>query len=91
MFTLVWTPRFTKSANKFARDHPDLKRQLADVLRSLEHDPLQPILRLYPLKGKLRGLHAVSVTHSYRITLTLKVTEREIVLLDIGSHDKVCR
>jgi hypothetical protein len=26
--------------------------------------------------------------YSYRLTLTLFITEREIVLLDIGSHDE---
>jgi hypothetical protein len=39
----------------------------------------------------LEGLHAVSVTHAYRITLTLRVTKKEIVLLDIGSHDEMYR
>jgi hypothetical protein len=37
------------------------------------------------------GCHAVSLTCSYRITHTLLITEEEIVLLDIGSHDEVCR
>ncbi len=27
--------------------------------------------------------------YSYRITLTLQITEHEILLLDIGSHDEV--
>ena len=35
--------------------------------------------------------YAVSVTHAYRITLTLRVTKREIILLDIGTHDEVYR
>jgi mRNA-degrading endonuclease YafQ of YafQ-DinJ toxin-antitoxin module len=39
----------------------------------------------------LKGLHAVSVTHSHRIVLTLKVTDQEIILLDIGTHDEVYR
>ena len=33
----------------------------------------------------------MSVTYAYRITLTLRVTKKEIVLLDIGSHDEVYR
>jgi hypothetical protein len=41
--------------------------------------------------GKLAGCYAVSLTHSYRITLTLLITEKEIILLDIGSHDDVYR
>jgi mRNA-degrading endonuclease YafQ of YafQ-DinJ toxin-antitoxin module len=34
-------------------------------------------------------MQAVSLTYSYRITLTLQITENEILLLDIGSHDEV--
>ena len=89
MYQLVWTARFTRTAKKFAQAHPDLRQHLARVLRDLENDPLQPHLRLHPLKGKMQGLHAVSVTYSYRISLTLKVTEKEIILLDIGRHDEV--
>jgi hypothetical protein len=33
----------------------------------------------------------VRLTYSYRVTLTLLITEQEIVLLDIGSHDEVYR
>ena len=91
MYKLVWTKYFTKAAKKFIKSHPDLKERIADVLRKLEADPSQPSLRIHPLKGLLAGLHAVSLTHSYRITLTLKITEKEIVLIDIGSHDDVYR
>lgn len=31
----------------------------------------------------------VMVTYNYRITFTLQVTEKEITLLDVGSHDEV--
>ena len=34
---------------------------------------------------------AVSLTYVYRITLTLRITKKEIILLDIGSHDEVYR
>ena len=43
------------------------------------------------LSGALAGIQAISLTHAYRLTLILKVTEREVVLLDIGSHDEVYR
>ena len=33
----------------------------------------------------------MSITHSYRITLTVMITGKEIILLDIGSHDEVYR
>lgn len=88
---LVWTARFTRSAARFSRAHPELRRRLAQTLRDLEADPFQPHLRLHRLRGPLQGLHAVSVTHAYRITLTLKMSEHEIILLDIGSHDELYR
>ena len=37
------------------------------------------------------GIQAVSLTYDYRITLTVIVTDKEITLLDIGSHDEVYR
>jgi mRNA-degrading endonuclease YafQ of YafQ-DinJ toxin-antitoxin module len=91
MYKLVWTKYFTKRAKKFIRNHPDLKGRLACVLRDLETDPTRPSLKIHSLKGGLEGLHAVSLTYSYQITLTLKITEREIILIDIGSHDDVYR
>ena len=39
----------------------------------------------------MKDVQAVSITHSYRITLTVMVTDKEIILLDIGSHDEVYR
>ncbi|MEQ1794045.1 MAG: type II toxin-antitoxin system YafQ family toxin [Nitrospira sp.] len=91
MYALATTSNFDRRAAKFARTHPELKKQLAKILRSLEANPFHPHLRLHALKGELDGLHAVSLTHSHRITLTLRVTKKEIVLLDIGTHDEVYR
>lgn len=91
MYTLVWTAHFTRAAEKFAKRHPELKKQIAAALRDLERDPFQAHLAFHQLGGKLKGCQAVSLTHGYRITLTLMVTEKEIILLDIGSHDEVYR
>jgi addiction module RelE/StbE family toxin len=91
MYTLVWTESFTRSARKFLARHPDLRPKVAEVLRDLESDPFQPHLRFHHLAGKLKGVQTVSITHGYRITLTVMVSEREITLLDIGSHDEVYR
>jgi mRNA-degrading endonuclease YafQ of YafQ-DinJ toxin-antitoxin module len=91
MYALVWTPGFTRAAKKFSAHHPELRSRLAAVLRDLEQDPFQPHLRFHHLSGKLQGVQAVRITHSFRITLTLLLTESEIVLLDIGSHDEVYR
>ena len=91
MYLLVWTASFTRTAKKFFAKHSDLRPKVAAILRDLERDPFQPHLKFHHLTGTLKGVQAVSITHSYRITLTVMVTDKEIILLDIGSHDEVYR
>lgn len=91
MYTLVTPQQFLRQARKFFSKHPDLRTRFAKVLGELQQDPFQPHLELHALSGKLNGCYAISLTYSYRITLTLMVTEKEIILLDIGSHDEVYR
>ena len=91
MYTLVWTAHFTRSAKKFTKRHPELRKKVADILRDLEKDPFQPHLDYHHLSGKQTGIQAVSITDSYRITLTVIITKKEIILLDIGTHDDVYR
>jgi mRNA-degrading endonuclease YafQ of YafQ-DinJ toxin-antitoxin module len=89
VYTLIWSPRFTRHAERFFKQHPELKGKFAQILRDLEADPFQPHLRYHLLTGKLNGTQAVRLTESYRITLTTLITEKGIVLLDIGSRDQV--
>jgi addiction module RelE/StbE family toxin len=91
MYSLVWSAKFIRSAERFAKRHPDLRAKLAAVLRDLEQDPFQPRLKLHNLQGKLAGMQAVSLTYDYRITLTVTIKEKEIILLDVGTHDEVYR
>ena len=91
MFTLDATEYFLRRARKFLKKHPDLKERFAQVVEDLRQDPFAPHLAYHPVGGKLKGVQAVSLTDSYRITLTIVITEKEIILLDIGSHDEVHR
>jgi mRNA-degrading endonuclease YafQ of YafQ-DinJ toxin-antitoxin module len=88
VFRLVAPEQFLRQARKFFQRHSDLKPRFGTLLGDLQRDPFAPHLGLHPLRGKLAGCHAVSLTHSYRVTLTLLVSEEEITLLDIGSHDE---
>lgn len=88
-WTLATTAAFDRRACKFLARHPDLCLRFAETLGQLMADPFEPNLKLHALTGKLQGLQAVSLTYSYRITLTLKITAHEILLIDIGSHDDV--
>ncbi|MDO8958892.1 MAG: type II toxin-antitoxin system mRNA interferase toxin, RelE/StbE family [Rhodocyclaceae bacterium] len=91
MFTIVATQRFLRRVGKFLKKHPDLQGRFAQVVDDLKHDPFALHLRYHPLGGKLKGVQAISITDSYRITLTVVVSDKEVILLDIGSHDEVYR
>ena len=91
MYALVWTAHFTRAAKKFGKSHPELKKKVAGILRDLEKDPFQPHLKYHHLGGKYKGMQAISITDSYRITMTVMITEKEIILIDIGPHDEVYR
>jgi len=91
MYTLVWTSGFTRAARKFLQQHPDLRKKFIAILDDLERYPFQPHLRYHHLGGKLQGVQAISITCSYRLTLTILIANQEINLLDVGSHDDMCR
>ena len=61
------------------------------MLLLLEANPRHPSLRLHALKGRLQGLHSVSINISYRITLELIIDGQRLIPMDIGSHDAVYR
>ncbi|MGI8856991.1 MAG: type II toxin-antitoxin system RelE/ParE family toxin [Thermomicrobiales bacterium] len=90
-WAIVDTPYCQRALKRFLKKHPDLRRTYDDIIHLLAADPHEPSLRLHPLGGTHAGEHAVSVTYSYRMILTIVVIEHHIVLLDIGSHDDVYR
>jgi addiction module RelE/StbE family toxin len=89
VYTIEASNYFLRRAKKFFKKHPDLKKSFVEVVDDLRKDPFPPHLEMHSLSGKLQDCYAVSLTYSYRITLTLMVTDKEIILLDIGSHDEV--
>lgn len=91
MIQLVWTNTFAHTARRFLKRNPHLRGEFERTLRQLEEDPAHPKLRLHPLKGKLLGKHAVSLTYSHRIVLILALEDDEITLLDVGTHDQAYR
>ncbi|MGB5711154.1 MAG: hypothetical protein WBM44_09630 [Waterburya sp.] len=88
-YRLIYTNSYNKRAKKFIKKHPDLLGQYEKTLKLLELNPYHPSLRLHELKGKLKGLHSVSINISYRITLQLIITDKDIILVDVGSHEQV--
>ena len=88
-YTLIFTVSYKKRAKRFAQKHPELKEPYRKTLQLLAFNPYHPSLRIRPLKGKLSALHSVSINLSYRITLEILITEKEIILVNVGSHEDV--
>lgn len=88
-YKLIYTNSYIKRASKFVKNHPELISQYSKTLKLLEIDPNHPSLRLHPIKGKLKDLYSISINISYRITLEFFVTEKKIVLVNVGHHDGV--
>jgi proteic killer suppression protein len=61
-FSLIFTESYEKIEGRFLKRHPDLLERYYKTLAILEQDPFHPSLRLHALKGRLAGLHAVSIT-----------------------------
>lgn len=89
MLEIVFTESYTRRAKKFLQKHPQLIKQYEKTLQLAEANIYHPSLRLHELSGKLKGLYSISINISYRITLYLRLTEKEIIPIDIGTHDAV--
>lgn len=88
-WTLIYTEQYNRKAAAFIKRHADVERQYAKTLELLALNPYHPSLRLHALKGRLDGLHSISVNLKYRITLDMIVTDHEIILVNVGDHDQV--
>ena len=63
------TAQYEKRAARFLKRHPELENQYLKTLQLLVMTPRHPSLRLHALRGRLQGLHSVSIKLSYRIIL----------------------
>jgi len=90
-WTLLFTECYNRRAARFLRRHPELRDAYRTTLLLLEANPHHPSLRLHALKGRLQGMHSVSINISYRITLELLIDGQRLIPIDIGSHDTVYR
>jgi mRNA-degrading endonuclease YafQ of YafQ-DinJ toxin-antitoxin module len=88
-YSLIFTESCEEIEGQFLRRHPDLLERYQRTLALLELDPFHSSLRLHALRGRLAGLHTVSINLQYRISLELEMHEEEIILVSVGSHGKV--
>jgi mRNA-degrading endonuclease YafQ of YafQ-DinJ toxin-antitoxin module len=88
-YKLIFTESYTQRAIRFIRQHPEVRRQYEKTLQLLELNPFHPSLRLHKLKGRLAGLHSVSINISYRITLEFLIEGATIIPIAVGAHEEV--
>ncbi len=66
-----------------------MKNRYVKTMILLESDPYHPSLRLHKLRGKLREYSSISVNMEYRLVIDFIIKDKEIIPIDIGSHDEV--
>lgn len=91
IWQLVFTDQYTRRVARFLKRHPEMEGVYSKALRLLEANPHHPSLRLHGLKGKLEGLHSVSINMSFRITMEMVISDKDIILINVGDHDEVYR
>jgi addiction module RelE/StbE family toxin len=93
MTNLIITSSFKRAFKAIIKRQPHLKPKIEAKLRLLADNPYNSILRTHKLQGKLSGAWACSVEYDCRIIFNFEqnqeTLEKEIVLIDIGTHDEV--
>ena len=88
-YKLIYPESYIRRARKFLKKNPGIHNQYRKTLELLELDPHHPSLRLHKLQGRLNGLSSVSINVSYRIVIELLIRNDEIILINVGKHDRV--
>jgi mRNA-degrading endonuclease YafQ of YafQ-DinJ toxin-antitoxin module len=88
-YALVFTEQYNRRAARFLKTHPEMRQTYLKTLQLLEANPAHPSLRPHALRGKLEGLHSVSINLSYSITLELLIQDQQIIPVNVGDHDAV--
>ena len=88
-YRLIYPNSYIRRARKFLGKHPGIHKQYRKTLQLLELNPYHPSLRLHKLQGRLDGLSSVSINISYRIVIEMIIDGDEILLVNIGEHDRV--
>jgi len=81
-------PDFKKHYKQRIASNPKLVKKTAERLKLFQENPLNPTLKDHQLRGDKVDLRAFSVTGDIRIVY-LPLSEDEVLLLDIGSHNQV--
>jgi addiction module RelE/StbE family toxin len=82
--------QFKRVYKKRIKDNPELRKLFWEAIEIFDTDPYHLALKTHPLRDRLEGKWAFSVDSDYRVVFHF-VTENEVVLLNIGTHQQVYR
>ena len=80
---------YSKVEKKFFKKHQELLKKYSIVLKKLQQNPFESSLKTHKLKGELSAYYACSLNYEFRIILTIKILDEQVILMNIGSHDEV--
>lgn len=88
MIRIRLSGKFDLSYKRLISPEPQLKEIILTKIRIFRKKPLDSRLRNHPLKGKLKGKWAFSITDNIRIVYEWK-SKNVVRLLAIGKHEDV--
>ncbi len=80
---ILYSSKFVVELKKLPKEIIVLAAKKENIFKN---NPLHPSLRLHMLKGKLKGLWAISITAGYRIIFERQING-DILFISVGKHD----
>lgn len=74
---------------RFKKLSPKLKEKVVQVIEKFSQNPHDKTLNNHPLKGKLEGKRALSVTGDMRIIFCEYDRYVVVLMLDVGTHNQI--
>lgn len=74
---------------RYQKLHRNIQNKVDEKIRMFQKNPHDVILRNHPLKGKLFGKRAFSVSGDMRIVFQEYDSYMLVFILDIGTHNQV--
>ena len=82
--------RFHKNFTKqFKKQNFKLRYKIIEVIDKFMKNPFDKSLENHRLKGKLKGMRAFSITRDIRIIFEERDNYMMVIMLDIGTHNRV--
>lgn len=87
---IKFSAKFQKNYRKRVKPNLHLRAKYVERVEIFSVDQNNEILRDHKLGGKLRGCRAFSITGDFRVVY-LKMSENEVIFLNVGTHNQVYR